>query len=90
VEPEPAPPEPKFGGAKVTDTGPIWFACPGNGKHEEKEVEIGNCPKCGQPDYFIPYNNEFYCYKCEALFDKSSAKCPECGFVPKRLNLKHR
>lgn len=93
VQPPPpieAPPEPKFGGQRVQDTGAIMFVCNGSGKHEEKEVIISVCPNCSNKDYFVAFENKFYCYKCEKELPSDKIKCDECGFVPKKTRIKHR
>jgi Zn finger protein HypA/HybF involved in hydrogenase expression len=76
------------------DTGPITFACTGNGgKHPEKEAAVTRCPKCNaRSRFFWDYKaNKFSCFDCKALFEKADIKCPECGGTPNRdPYIKHR
>jgi predicted small lipoprotein YifL len=91
--PEPevtAPPEEKFGGQKVTDTGAIRFICQGAGKHEEEEIEINRCPGCGLENYFVQHEGAFWCYKCSKQLAMEALKCDKCGTAAKKPKIKHK
>ena len=75
------------------DTGPITFACTGNGQHPEKESAVSRCPKCNaRSRFFWDYKaNKFSCFDCKALLEKADVRCPDCGGVPNRdPYIKHR
>jgi DNA-directed RNA polymerase subunit RPC12/RpoP len=86
--------EPEKSTVTKQDTGPITFACGGNGgQHPEKESAVTRCPKCNARSrfYWNYQANKFSCFDCKALFEKADIKCPDCGGTPTRdPYIKHR
>jgi DNA-directed RNA polymerase subunit RPC12/RpoP len=86
--------EPEKSTVTKQDTGPITFACGGNGgQHLEKESAVTRCPKCNARSrfYWNYQANKFSCFDCKALFEKADIKCPDCGGTPTRdPYIKHR
>lgn len=93
-KPKPKPPAPKVKVNKFKEmgygpgnTGGIMFVC-NDPSHGEKEVVLHACPNCGKRDWFLAYQNEWYCYKCQKKVPKEYIKCNECGKPPKSTHLK--
>jgi ribosomal protein S27E len=78
-------------GVWANDTGVIVFVCANSPQHEDREVVISTCPKCGERNYFYfdHARQQLMCYACETPVPDSVVKCEICGAPPRRIRTKN-
>lgn len=72
------------------ERGHIMFICSNSPGHDDKEVILKHCSKCGSYTsfYWEEQHKAYRCYSCKNLIGQSDIKCPDCGRHPRKAHLK--